>query len=79
MPPDVIPHAYIASKFDFGWGLPPDPTGELTLPRPLDAFKGEGKRGRREWKGRKKEGNGGKGKGRGGEEGKEGRKGGSKG
>ena len=29
------------TKFDFGWGAAPDPTGELTaLPRPLAGFKG---------------------------------------
>jgi len=29
------------TKFDFGWGSAPDPTGELTaLPRPLAGFEG---------------------------------------
>jgi len=66
------------SKFNFGWGSAPDPTGELTaLPRPIAVFKrptckgGEGKgwgmggwsgKGRKEREGRERR----KGKGRGG-------------
>jgi len=51
------------TKFDFGWGCAPDPTGELTaLPRPIAGFrrptsKGDGK-GRRGREGRERGGEG---------------------
>jgi len=33
--------AITCTKFDFGWGSAPDPTGELTaLPQTLAGFKG---------------------------------------
>jgi len=60
-PPDVVPHAYIASKFDVCWGFAQiDPTGgaHSAPPDHLAAFNGrEGRGGKgEEGRGRKERG-----------------------